>query len=115
LQEILSAAVSILLLAACADDVTVPPPDLLTRNKNIVLAATLMISVTAPDGAKLHINPQFITKMYPTREAQDKGPNQMVVTGARCVITMADGKFVSVKEPCDYILQLIEGKTPRGR
>ena len=114
MQEILSATISVLLLAACADDAAVPPPDLLTRNKNIVLAGTPMISVTAPDGAKLHINPAFITKMYPTREAQDKGPNQMVVKGARCVITMADSKFVSVTEPCDYVLQLIEGKT-RGR
>jgi len=108
--------VMVLLLAACADDVTVPPPDLLVRrDKGLILAGTLMITVTAPDGAKLHINPQFITKMYPTREAQDKGPNQMVVTGARCVITMADSKFVSVKEPCDYILNLIEGKPTRGR
>src|SRR5215475_13847592 len=103
--------VSVLLLATCANEVAVPPPDLLTRNKNIVLVGTPMISVTAPDGAKLHINPAFITKMYPTREAQDKGPNQMVVKGARCVITMADSKFVSVTEPCDYVLKLIEGKT----
>jgi len=107
--------VIVLMLATCANDVTVPPPDLLRRDKGLVLVGTLLISVTAPDGAKLHINPNFITKLYPTREAQDKGPNQMVVTGARCVITMADGKFVSVKEPCDYILNLIEGKPTRGR
>jgi len=104
-----------MLVATCANEVAVPPPDLLRRDRGLVLAGTLMITVTAPDGAKLHINPQFITKMYPTREAQDKGPNQMVVTGARCVITMADSKFVSVKEPCDYVLQLIEGKPTRGR
>jgi len=72
------------------------------------LAAVVLISVTAPDGAKLHINPSYITKMYPTKEALDKGPNQYVVKGAKCVITMADGKFVSVLEPCDYVLRLIE-------
>jgi len=48
--------------------------------------------------------------LYSTKEAMDKGPNQMVVTGARCVITMSDGKFISTREPCDYILSLIEGK-----
>jgi hypothetical protein len=79
------------------------------------LVAILLIAVTTPDGAKVHLNPAFITKLYPTREAMDKGPNQMVVKGARCVITMSDGKFISVTEPCDYVLQLIEGKPTRGR
>jgi len=78
-----------------------------------VLAATLLIRVTTPDGAHVHINPQFITKLYPTKEAMDKGPNQMVVKGARCVITMSDGKFISVTEPCDYVLKLVEGKSGR--
>jgi len=77
---------------------------------------TILISVTAPDGAKLHINPAFITKMYPTKEAMDKGPNQLVVKGAKCVITMADSKFISVIEPCDYVLQLIDNlDKPRKR
>ena len=76
----------------------------------ITLAQVYLIHVTSPDGAKLHINPQYITKLYPTKEALNAGPNQMVVTGARCVITMADGKFVSVKEPCEYVLTLVEGK-----
>jgi len=75
---------------------------------------TILIKVTAPDGAPVHINPQYITKLYPTKEAMDRGPNQMVVKGARCVITMADNKFIAVTEPCDYILNMIEGKT-RGR
>lgn len=76
----------------------------------ILLAAVLLIRVTLPDGAIVRINPQYITKLYPTKEAQDKGPNQMVVTGARCVITMADGKFLSVLESCDYVTKIIEGK-----
>lgn len=81
-----------------------------------VLTVTILISVTAPDGAKLHINPAFITKMYPTKEAMDKGPNQLVVKGAKCVITMADSKFISVIEPCDYVLQLIDNlDKPRKR
>src|SRR5215475_11883576 len=76
----------------------------------VAVAQVYLAHVTAPDGAKLHINPQYITKLYPTKEALNAGPNQMVVTGARCVITMADGKFVSVKEPCEYVLTLVEGK-----
>jgi len=81
-----------------------------------VLAATVLIHVTTPDGAKVHINPSYITKLYPTKEALDKGPNQYVVKGAKCIITMADGKFISVTEPCDYVLRLIEeGDRRHGR
>ena len=80
----------------------------------ILAASVVLIHVTAPDGAPVHINPQYITKMYPTKEAMDKGPNQMVVKGAKCVITMADTKFISVTEPCDYVLKLIEN-AGRGR
>jgi len=76
----------------------------------ILIAAMLLIQVTLPDGARVHINPTYITKLYPTKEAQAKGPNQMVVTGAKCVITMADGKFLSVLETCDYVTKVIDGK-----
>jgi hypothetical protein len=78
----------------------------------VLLAATLLIRVTTPDGATVHINPTFITKLYSTKEAMEKGHNQLVVTGARCVITMSDNKFIAVKEPCDYILDLVEGRQP---
>lgn len=73
------------------------------------LAATLLIAVTTIDGATVHINPAFVTKLYPTKEAVGK-TNELLVKGARCVITMSDGKFLSVTEPCDYVLALIEGK-----
>jgi len=73
-------------------------------------AQTILIRVTAPDGAIVHINPQYITKMYSTKEAMAQGPNKYVTTGANCVITMADTKFVSTKETCDYVMSLIGKK-----
>jgi uncharacterized protein YlzI (FlbEa/FlbD family) len=75
-----------------------------------ILVGALLIQVTVLDGARVFINPNFVTKLYPTKEAMDRGPNQMVVKGAKCVITMSDGKFLSVLEPCDYVLKLVEGK-----
>lgn len=80
-----------------------------------VLAATLLVSVTAPDGARVHINPSFITKLYPTKEAVAGKANSLVVPGAKCVITMSDGKFISVLESCDYVLNLVEGKPLNAR
>ena len=79
-------------------------------HSGLTLAETILIRVTAPDGAIIHINPTYITKMYSTKEAMDKGPNKYVVTGANCVVTMADTKFVSTKETCDYIMSLIGKK-----
>jgi uncharacterized protein YlzI (FlbEa/FlbD family) len=75
-----------------------------------VLAATILIQLTNPEGAKFFINPTYVAKVYPTKEGLAQGPNRAVVTGAKCVITMADGKFMSVLETCDFVLRLVEGK-----
>ncbi len=77
---------------------------------DVLLAGVLLISVTVPDGARVRINPNFITKLYPTKEALAQGSNQLVVKGAKCIITMSDGKFLSVLETCEYVNQAIEGK-----
>lgn len=82
----------------------------------LILAGTLLIGLTMADGGKVYINPAFITKLYPTKEAAAQGGNQLVVKGARCVVTMGDGRFLAVLEPCDYVANLVEGKPqPRGR
>lgn len=79
-----------------------------------VLAATLLIALTTADGATVHVNPAFVTKLYPTKEAAGK-PNELMTKGARCVVTLSDGKFLSVTEPCDYVVRLVEGQPPRRR
>lgn len=82
----------------------------------VVLIATLLVSVTTMDGARVFINPAFVTKLYPTKEAAARTPNELVVKGARCVVTMSDGKFLSVMEECDYVRALLEGQAqPRPR
>lgn len=74
------------------------------------LAATMLVALTTVDGARVFINPAFVTKLYPTKEAVERKPNELVVKGARCVVTMSDGKFLSVTEACDYVRALIEGQ-----
>jgi hypothetical protein len=80
----------------------------------IVLALAL-VQVTTADGARVFINPEFVTKLYPTKEATQRGPNELVVKGARCVVTLSDGKFLSVLEDCDYLRSLLEQPQPRRR
>lgn len=77
---------------------------------NTIQLALVLVQVTTADGAKVSINPEYVTKLYPTKEAMARGPNQMVVKGARCVITLADGKFLSVLEECDYLRSVLERK-----
>lgn len=78
---------------------------------DILMLALTLVQVTTADGAKVFINPEFVTKLYSTKEAAERGPNQLVVKGARCVVTMNDGKFISVLEECDYLRMLLERKT----
>ena len=51
----------------------------------------------------------------PIKEAAERTPNQLVVKGARCVITPNDGKFLAVLEECDYVRSLLEKLTPTPR
>ena len=76
---------------------------------NIVLALVL-VQVTMADGAKVYVNPEAVVKLYPTKESSQQKPNTLIVTGARCVVTLNDGKFLSVLEPCDYVLTLLGAK-----
>ena len=80
-----------------------------------IVLALVLVQVTMADGAKVYVNPEFVVKIYPTKEASQGTPNTLVVKGAKCVITMNDGKFLSVLEPCDYVLSLVEGKQLRRR
>jgi len=75
-----------------------------------MLLALTLVTLTIADGAKVSINPQYVVKLWPTKEAMERGKNTMVVTGAKCVVTMADGKFMSVLETCDYVKLRLEGK-----
>ena len=75
-----------------------------------IYLALVLIQVTMADGAKVHINPEFVVKLYPTKEAMSAGPNQLVVKGARCVVTLSDGKFLSVLETCEFLQLTLERK-----
>ena len=79
------------------------------------MLALVLVQVTTADGARVYINPEFVTKLYPTKEAAERTPNQLVVKGARCVITLNDGKFLAVLEECDYVRSLLEKPTPTPR
>ena len=52
----------------------------------------------------IELNPKTIVTARAPRRADHFPP------GTQCVITTTDGKSVMVTEPCDRVLQMLEGK-----
>lgn len=71
-------------------------------------AGIVMLVVTTVDGIHVAINPAQVTRLHPSREAEQGRPSDLVAPGIRCVISLTDGKFVSVVEDCDSIRRRIE-------
>jgi uncharacterized cupin superfamily protein len=56
-----------------------------------------LLTLHVIDGRTVYVNPkQIISLARP-------GDNQSFAKGARCIITLADTKFVSVTESCDEV------------
>jgi hypothetical protein len=72
---------------------------------NAFLVALHLIVLHSVDGREISVNPQLVTSLHAA-----KGANKLLVGEARCVVSLADGKFVSVIETCDVVRQLIEGR-----
>ena len=76
-----------------------------------ILLALVFIQLTLADGAKVYVNPAFVQRVYPTKEAVEGGVNQMVVKGTKCIVVMNDGKFMAVIETCEQVRAKLEGRT----
>jgi uncharacterized protein YlzI (FlbEa/FlbD family) len=70
----------------------------------VTIAATIiLITVHMIDGRVVQINPAEITSL-----TWPKDKNSALVDGVHCVISLTDGKFLSVAETCDEVEKLIE-------
>ena len=72
---------------------------------------TMLTTDPGPDVAPIH-NRQVVI-LRPSSEAAKGTPNQLIVTGVRCIVGLSDGKFVSVIETCEQVRVLIEKGYPR--
>ena len=73
----------------------------------ILLAAAVafkLIVVHALSGDEVDVNPAEITNI---REAKGPADKDMVSKNVKCVISMSDGKFISVLETCDKVKQML--------
>ena len=68
----------------------------------------LLIVLHMADGRIVLINPDQVTHLRSAREVPEA---DKTFTGAvKCMVNLADGKYVTVVEPCDAVRQKMEGK-----
>jgi uncharacterized protein YlzI (FlbEa/FlbD family) len=69
-----------------------------------VVVAALLVLLHGPDGREILLNADLVVSMH----AAIKGkPNTALTDEVRCLINTSDGKFISVVESCDQVLELI--------
>jgi hypothetical protein len=71
-----------------------------------VAAALSMVLLHRADGGEVAVIPSHVTSLH--ARAAMSGANKVVAPAARCVLWLADGKVLSVIEPCDEVRRLFE-------
>ena len=70
------------------------------------LARVVLIVLHNVDGGEVSINPEHVVALNHTSEASGRS-NQIIAGGHKCVISLSNGKFVSVVEDCGMVRQAI--------
>jgi hypothetical protein len=71
-----------------------------------LFAAVVLITLHAPNGDIITVNPDSITSMR-DRAPQNEQDEKLMVKGVECLINTSDGKYVSVLEHCDQVRDMI--------
>lgn len=70
----------------------------------MIEAVVALLLLHSPDGAEVLVSPDQITSMHVSRE-RGNYPAE-----ARCLINLADGKHVAVRENCKEVERLVESR-----
>jgi len=72
-----------------------------------MIAAVLvaLVILHRVDGGEVLVAPEHITSMH--SKALGSARDKLITGEARCIIWLADGKMLSVLEPCDRVKQLM--------
>ncbi|MBR0753482.1 hypothetical protein JQ604_14940 [Bradyrhizobium jicamae] len=72
----------------------------------MLLLAVILIGLHSIDGRQIDINPKQITTL---REARgDEASGKYLTKGVRCMVSLADAKYVTVIETCSVVREKIE-------
>jgi len=70
---------------------------------SIILAASMLL-VQGIDGRMFYINPEQVVSIAPPKEG-----DELFAKGVKCVISLADRKFVSTRDSCDALQDRLRG------
>jgi len=77
---------------------------------DLAAAALAMVLLHRADGGEVVVVPSHVTSLH--AKAPSAVTNRLVTGEARCVLWLADGKTLSVLEPCEVVRKLLEGANP---
>lgn len=78
----------------------------------VVLALIELIALTKLDGTIAFVNPAHIVQLVEPRDEDTDLPKQFV-SDVKCVVFLAGGKYISVRETCTEVRKLfVEEKPP---
>jgi len=69
-------------------------------------AALSMVLLHRPDGGQVAVSPSHVVSLH--ARAPTSAANKAVTAEARCILWLADGKILSVTEPCELVRRLLE-------
>jgi len=78
--------------------------------QGLAAAALAMVLLHRADGGAVVVAPSQVTSLH--AKAPTSASNKLVTGEARCVLWLADGKTLSVLEPCEMVRKLLEGANP---
>jgi hypothetical protein len=70
-----------------------------------ILAAVQLITLHTPDGREVAVAPEQVTSLTSSKENQE---NKLITGAAHCLVNLADGKFISVREDCIVVRKALE-------
>jgi hypothetical protein len=70
----------------------------------LAAAAAALVVLHRVDGGSVQVAAGQITSLHTAA----RSGNKVIAPGARCVIWLADGRVLSVREPCDVVRGLLD-------
>lgn len=74
--------------------------------------ALLLVVLHTVDGHEVAVNPALVTSLIAARQGET---SQHFTAEVRCMINLADGKFVTVTETCESVRRLLDANRAEER
>ena len=71
-----------------------------------LIAALSLVLLHRVDGGEVAVSPSHITSMH--SKALGSARDKLITGEARCIMWLADGKQLSVLEPCEVVKKLMD-------